>query len=242
MPETGLIFYNLDLRIAFVFLFAILACAAEAGRLARRRAGVSGRWMVDASDFTSSTILGLLALLLGFTFSMAIARYESRKNLVIREANALGTALLRARLVEPGEGKAIREGLREYLRGRLRGPNGSDETNRAQEAIWQAATRLTERDRSAVASSLIGALNEAFDLRAEADFMANNRVPEAVFLVIVLVAAAGLAAQDHGRASGIVLSLLLALVIVLIQDLDRPGNGLIRVGAESLAALQKDFR
>ena len=119
-----------------------------------------------------AALLGLIALLLGFTMSMAVSRFEKRQDLVVQEANAIGTAHLRARLI-PGDGEAIAGLLRDYLDARLRFDDGDAvhqqaarvESEQLQERLWSRAGGIAQQDPRAITSGLLlQALNETFDL------------------------------------------------------------------------------
>jgi hypothetical protein len=103
-----------------------------AALLAAAAAGYCGhRWLIkrrgetdpESHDHLLTAILGLLALLLGFTFSLALNRYETRRELVVQEANALGTTWLRVQLLEPPN-KAVLSGLLRQYRAAVGGANG----------------------------------------------------------------------------------------------------------------------
>ena len=145
---SGEILYHLDQWLILVAFFALLLLAAEGGyRL--------GRFMKPRTDETArpvvfnihAAILGLLGLLLAFTFSMAVARYDSRKQLVLDEANTIGTAYLRARLLPEPQRTDVARLVPEYVDSRLRfhqeaeGPDGRREENaeadRLQDQLWR---------------------------------------------------------------------------------------------------------
>src|SRR5271165_5450144 len=106
--------------IFVVFFGAILIAASEAGfRLGRKAVSRSAENAKSQLGAVEGGILALLGLLLGFTMSMAVTRFEVRKQLVLDEANAIGTSYLRTRLVPDPEGTEIANLLREYVAVRL---------------------------------------------------------------------------------------------------------------------------
>jgi len=241
--------------LALVFL-ALMAAASEAGfRLAERDK--------HTRDITKSPIsaieggiLGVLGLLLGFTMSMAVARFEARKQLVLEEANAIGTAHLRTRMLPAAEGKEIADLLRAYTDVRIPPGEHGDiykqiagarkESARLQEAFWQRAVAYGQKEPFR-ASLLLQALNEVIDLDAARWMAFQNHVPEAVIFVIALVGL--LAALVVGYTFGLgglrhpfsmcALSLAITLVLTVIIDLDRPREGFIRVSQQPMVDLQK---
>jgi len=135
-------------------------------------------------------VLGLLALLLGFTFSMAVARYEIRRDLVLQEANAIGTTYLRASLLPEAHAKAAEDLLRRYTDVRLSFYSaGSDstkiaaaenETAKLQRELWAQTVAAGKEAPSAITATFINALNETIDLDATRLHALRSRVPGAV--------------------------------------------------------------
>jgi hypothetical protein len=205
-------------------------------------------------------LLGVLALLLGFTFSLSLQRHDSRSQAVITEANAIGTAMLRAGLLpEPLLGQT-RDKLREYLDLRVVAGGISldnvEERNAAlrktldmQQQLWELGSRAVQENPSPVPSGLfIQSLNELIDAYGSRDAALNRHVPEVV--LFLLFGAFALTACLVGYASGIarhrasfptyVLVLLITFLVFLIIDLDRPRRGLIEVSQQSLIDLQAE--
>ncbi len=239
--------------------------ASEAGFVAHKRFGGRGD-NNEASDETQvlATALLLLALLLGFTFSMALARHDARRAEVIREANDIGTAWLRAGLVETPAGKALQDRLGAYAATRIAhadAHDGADDDFAAdavmrargpalRHAIWALTAAATLPDRSnAQSTALIAAVNAVIDTATTREAAADARVPPEVIALLIIYAGVSafligyvLAAyrSQHRLATG-VLFVLLAMTIVLIIDLDRPQNGSIRVSQQAMIDLVADI-
>lgn len=247
--------YFLFLFFLAIFLLAIRAGAWVGARVYKRRGSP-----LEASEFLPSTVLGLLALIFGFTFSMAIGRYEKRVDLVLREANAIGTSYLRSQLVEQSFGEEIRKILRAYVQVRLdffaagsdlkRLNENIENSSALQRTLWTEVEKLTRKDRSAVAATLIQSLNEVIDLQTERYIALQNKVPEVVYWLIILIASVGLFSVGYTHAtnnmspgffSACSLAVLFAIVLVTIQDLDRPRKGLIRVSQKAMEQVQEEF-
>lgn len=229
-------------------LLAIFALAAEAGFACHRRYGGTGGGE-DESQVLSTALL-VLALLLGFTFSMALERYDERRQLVVQEANDIGTAWLRAGLVPGPHGPALQNALRDYAGLRQSSPL-PDETEKLARAaaqrnkVWAltAAAQATLDGPRAV--SLVTAVNAVLDTGTQREKAVAARVPGEVMLLLVLFAAVacfllGYVLDAHGHrhrlASGI-LFLLMGLTIMLILDLDRPVDGAILVDQSAMRSL-----
>lgn len=235
--------------------------AAEAGfRLGRReRPGIAAAHSQIGT--IQASVLGVLALLLGFSFAMAASRFDARKQLVLDESNAIGTALLRARLLPEPHAQKIPALLRQYVDARLAfyqagiDPAGlraaNDDTARLHEQLWLEAAAVAAEDRYAVASGLlVQALGDVIDLHAKRVAALENHVPGSIFLLLHFAAmvAMGLtgyacgAAGSRNLAATATASLLIAAVILLIVDLDRPRRGLIQAGQQSLLDLRDSLR
>ncbi|HEX8950335.1 MAG TPA: hypothetical protein VF945_00750, partial [Polyangia bacterium] len=193
-----------------------------------------------------ASLLGLLALLIGFSFAMAETRYDLRKQLVVDEANAIGTAWLRAGVVGDARAVEIQRLLEAYVAVRLQGYRAHEgglraalaESERLQREVWSRATAIARDDpRSLPASLLLQALNAVIDLHATRVAVGRNHIPTMVLATLWLVAVVtlawvGVCAGMSGRRAltvTLLLSLLVSAVITVIVDLDQPRGGLIRV-------------
>jgi uncharacterized membrane protein len=256
------IFYRIDLWILFAAFLACLLAAAEIGFLLGRRA------QSDVDDRTRSqmntiqaAVLGMLALLLGFTFSMATSRYEIRKQLVLEESNAIGTTFLRAQLLSEPQRKETSRLLRRYVDIRLEfyragiDPvmlrQAADKTEQTHKELWSHAVTLGQKDPRAITTGLfIQSLNEMIDLHSKRMAALENHVPEVVFILLYIVSIIALGMLGYGCGLGGRRSLLMAmttaflitLVVVIIMDLDRPRRGLVQVSQKRLIDLQESLR
>jgi undecaprenyl pyrophosphate phosphatase UppP len=209
----------------------------------------------------SGAIFGLLALLLGFTFSMSLSRFDLRKQLVVQEANGIGTTYLRAGLLPEPDRSAVAGLLRSYVEARLdfynlrddqaQFKNVIDRTVKMQDELWSHAADVVQKgDRSATTALFVQSLNEVIDLHAERVAAMENHVPESVLLLLLLVAmlaamlvgyGCGLAQRRHFFSTSIV-AFLIGMVILVIIDLDRPNHGLIRVSQKSMIRLHDSIK
>ncbi len=193
-----------------------------------------------------SAMLGLLALMLAFTFSMALSRFEARRDAVLNEANSIGTTALRARLLSNPYRSETLKLLREYTHIRIQIVQQAtslaqsktiiDRSNAIQEALWQQAKAAASKDSGLVPTGLfIQSLNEMIDDQGKRLSALRNRVPNSVLLTLLAIAA--VAGAFAGYASAVdthrtrlpiyVMGLLISVVIFLIIDLDRPSAGFI---------------
>jgi hypothetical protein len=240
-------------------LFICMLLAMEIGFRSGRRKQASATEAITQANAVLASMLGLLALLLAFTFSAALQRYEDRSQTVVAEANAIGTTYLRARLL-PGEMRdEVQALLRQYLDVRIQ-EGRVDATEPAlhesllhqakllEAQLWRHAVRAAELDPGPVTSGLfIQSLNELIDTSGTRNAALNRQVPEIV--LFLMFATIVLTTATLGYASGIaghrvtlaafVLVMLIALVVYLIIDLDRPRRGAIQVSHESMLSLQQ---
>jgi len=240
-----------ELLTIFVVSSIVILGASEIGRLLGRRA--VGRGGGDVSTLEGA-VLGLLALMIGFSFAIALSRFEARRDAVLNEANAIGTTALRARLLPaPYDAEALKS-LRDYVQLRLdltqRVASASDvkaaigRSNEIQETLWRNAMALAAKDTGMVPTGLfIQSLNEMIDNQGKHLEATRGRVPNIVFVALYGVAvvaftlagyANGLLEERRVRLPVYVMAVLVSAVILLIQDLDRPTAGSIRVSQQPM--------
>lgn len=242
--------YNYSLFAIFLAGIVIFLAASEIGRRIGVHAGASGGGDISTLE---SAVLGLMALMIGFTFAMALSRFETRRDAVLSEANSIGTTALRARLLPQPERGEVLKLLREYVTVRLditRRPvsraeltTAIDKSNAIQEALWQQAKAVVAKDTGMVPGGLfIQTLNEMIDEQGKRLAALRNRVPNIVMLALFGIAAVGTAFTGYGRGLEArrtrlplyLMALLLSAVILLILDLDRSTTGFIEVSQQPM--------
>ena len=236
-------------------LFALLVLAHEVGfRVARRRGARADEGERSETSTLQGGMLGLLGLLLAFTFAIASQRFDTRKQLVLDEANAIGTAYLRATAVPGGE--EVADLLRRYIDVRLEGaasagnPQGFrravTESERLHAAMWSRAAALARANPDPLRTLLLPALNEVIDLHEKRLTAMRNHVPTIILVLLLMVSVLTMASLGHaagvsgGRSmsTALTFAMLVTLVIMVVVDLDRPERGLIRVSQQSLQTLR----
>lgn len=209
---------------------------------------------------TQGAILGMLALLLGFTLALAASRYEARRGLVLQEANAIGTTYLRAELLPESHQKEVGNLLRQYVDVRLdfyqagaskpKQAEAERAAARIQSELWKHAVASGKEAPTAMVAAFINALNETIDLDATRMDSLRNHIPGAMWLLVLAMAACGSYANGYGTgASGVrslftnvLLPLVIAVAITLIADLDRPRGGLIGINQQPLLDLKQSLQ
>jgi len=256
--NIGFLYGTNEIIICFVF-FAFMLVATGAGFHFGRKSEAS---IPDKTKSQISTIeaamLGVLGLLLGFTMSMAVSRFEARKQLVLDEANAIGTSCLRTELLPAPEGSEIASLLRQYINVRVQyGTVGNDlaqlgtlraQTARLQNEFWTRAVAYGQKDPNPVrAGLLLQSLNQAIDLESARQMAFQNHVPESVIYTngivgLLAVLLVGYTFGLNGRRqifSMCVLALAITLILAIIIDLDRPRSGFIRISQQPMIDLQQ---
>lgn len=251
--------YNHSSILIVALLLLALIIATEIGtRLGRRFFDGTDESTKSHISSIQGSILGVLALLLGFTFSLSLQRFDTRSAAVTFEANAIGTAMLRSDLISDSVRADVQDLLREYLDLRIEAGHISldlgaerdavvKESERVFDLLWLKATQAAEEDPSPVKSGLfLQSLNDLIDAYGSRDAALNRHVPETVlflmFGTLILTAslvgyASGVGGHRASFAAYTLLTLIICLVFVII-DLDRPRRGLIEVSQVSLTDLK----
>lgn len=237
------LFREAPLWSALLLLFVVMGLAREFGAWARRREGRVVRNTGGATDegYILSAVLGLLALLVAFSFGMALNRYEARRELVVTEANALGTAYLRTAVLD--DPAKLRGLMLQYARSRLAygemdedWPAAERDAERLQPLVWAEAARQVGPSRETpLAGFILSPLGDAFDAASARKAELRARMPLVVLvtLSVYFIAAAtvlGYAsahAEARHRVASFALFGLFTLALGVILDLDRPADGLI---------------
>lgn len=199
----------------------------------------------------------LVAFLIGFAFSGAAARFIDRVDLIVKEANALGTAYLRADVISEPQRGELKAALKEYTSDRVKllSREGRDQIDPLlakvgdlHDRMWKSATRATQ-DNAPLMSVVLPPINEVIDLHSEHLAMARRHLPIPIMVILLGTAAigVGLIGFGNGRIGrrfsvlDSVYGLVLAAALWMTIDLDYPGLGVIRLSnrvvAETLAAM-----
>jgi hypothetical protein len=258
MTTLGFLFGQLPLWVAGLIILAVLLAVGAVGYGLRR--AYDKRYRSPDKDEESgqegylvSGVLGLFALLLGFTFALAVDRFDMRRGFVLEEANAIGTAYLRSQLLEAPHRERLSSLLVSYtdnrlLLAKLEGPPSPDqvvEHDRLVTGLWQATVAAfpTIRDYD-FSSSFIDSINTVIDLDSARIAARRAHVPGEVFVVLAIYGAGvalvlGYVLVDwRGRLAGTFLIALFTLAVMLIFDIDSAVTGGIRESQEPIERLR----
>jgi hypothetical protein len=244
--------------LLFALSFLILWLAARFG------ASLLRRWVkLDSDahkDFATilATTLTLNGLIIGFTFSMSIGRYEQRKNYEEAEANAIGTEYVRADLMAATDAAQVRALLRVYIDQRLAfyGAGSAAElrqiqtrTSQLQTQLWSAVLGTAASQPNSIGGLVVSGMNDVLNSQGYTDFSWWNRIPPAAWFLMAAIAVIshvliGYGAQNTRKESILlgVLPLVLSVAFLLIADIDSPRSGIIRVAPRDLTALAESLR
>lgn len=249
-----------ELFVAILFV-GFLAIQIGAYLAQRRLAAPKPGADTSALNTAIAAILGVIALVLSFSFSFALARYEQRRELVVQEANDIGTMYLRTSVLAAPAAKALRSELRDYIQARIDyyGKDANDEaaqnrdeatTLRLQDGMWRTVSGAVRADpRSLGASLLMQTTNDVIDVAAEQYAAFNYRLNGPAVYLILLVAVLGavtigigfgLTDTRHWVVS-IIFALLMTFLVDVILDLDSPRSGRILANLTPLYMEQQNM-
>jgi hypothetical protein len=243
---------------AFLISLVTLSVAAWIGvtRFTRMRAEVAA--LRDEFGVIQGATLTLLGLIIGFTFSMALSRYEQRMNYEEEEANAIGTEYLRADLLPAADAAKVRTLLRSYVDQRMlfystRNPAGLEkiaaETARLQAELWSAVSAPAVAQQTPLLTLVVAGMNDVLNSQGYTQAAWLNRIPSSAWLLVVLIGACatmlvgiGVRRSDRVPHLVMVLPLVISLALFLIADIDSPRGGIIRIAPQNLQILAQSMQ
>ena len=232
-------------------LFGGMLLLIEVGqRIGKRRAAKDAEGARAGLGAVEGAVFALLGLLIAFTFSGAASRFEGRRQLVVEEANAIGTAWLRLDLLPANAQPPLRDLFRQYVDSRLAVYRALPDVDAAkaelakstvlQGDIWtqaEAACRTSEGQRATML--LLPALNDMFDITTTRTMTAQTHPPTIIFAMLIVLALASALLAGYGMAGGksrswihmIGFAAIMAVTLYVILDIEFPRLGWIRVDA-----------
>lgn len=246
-------YFHLSNLVVFVLLSVVIGTCTGLGLAIGARLRHRGAGGAESVGIVQGALFGLLGLFLAFGLTMAVGRYENRRDIIVVEANSIGTTYLRAQLLQEPERSASLDLLRAYTDEaiELAGSTPNSEPFDAavatisdlQQRLWSLADDAVRRDPVGSAPRLyVETLNEMIDSHTERVASLGNRVPTTVIVlqvggsaISVLVLALYLAALGRGATTSLITAVVVTLILLVSIDLDRPQRGFITV---SYAALE----
>src|SRR5262249_19034420 len=247
----------LPLWALFIFILVVVLLSVEFGyRLGKYRRSRREQEKEAPLGTMVGATLGLLAFILAFTFGLAAQRFDTRRQVLLDEANAIGTTYLRAGTL-PERGLEVRDLLRDYVAARLEAfqpgklAEGIRRSEDIQQKVWtQAETVGNKNPNSIVVGLFIQSLNQMIDLHAARMQAAmRSRIPVAIWVGLLTVAVLSLTSM--GYFEGLIgirrclaffaVAIAYSVVIELIADLDRPQEGVLRISQQALLDVQRSM-
>jgi hypothetical protein len=247
---------SLELALVVVaILFGATGLGIWIGRLlSRRQSGLK-----EPLGIIQAALVGLVALLLAFGLTMAVGRYQTRRDAVVLEANAIGTTYLRAQtLAEPMRAESL-ELLKRYGDARIALSESvpdsapfraaSNESVEIQNSLWAlAGDALNQAPEASAPRLYVETLNEMIDAHTTRLAALNNRIPPPVLWLQILASALALgvlgmflAAHERGVLMALLAAGLVAVMLLVIFDLDRPHRGLITIPDGPIVAVRESM-
>ena len=242
--------------LVFALSLVALWLSAQIGGLVRKR--LRPLEETERPDFhvVLAATLTLLGLIIGFGFSMAVSRYDQRKNYEAEEANAIGTEYVRAGLLPASEAARVREALENYLDQRVLFYESHDahqlrqvalRTAQLQTDLWSVMQATAATQPTPTVALAVSGMNDVLNSQGYTQAAWWNRLPIAAWclvLVIAITCSFLVGYTSHWRSQGLLLVLPLAVstAFFLIADIDSPRHGLIHVAPQNLMSLSQSLR
>jgi hypothetical protein len=243
-------------RLVFALSLLVLWFSANLGAFLGQRLRPLKEEEREDFGIVQAAILTLLGLLIGFTFSMAVSRYDQRKNYEEAEANAIGTEYVGADLLPATDAAKVRDLLRSYLDQRILFYKTRDEprleainasTAQLQTELWSTVQTPAAAQPTPIVALAVSGMNDVLNSQGYTQAAWWNRIPGAAWGLMAAIAICcnlliGYGARRIGRLFFLVLLLAVSVSFFLIADIDSPRRGLIRVQPQNLASLSQSLQ
>lgn len=242
--------------VLFLVAFVGMWLASAVGLWLRDHGKHGGDKRSEDFGIVVAETLTLLALIIGFSFSMATNRYDQRKNFEEAEANAIGTEYLRADLLPPPAAASAHTLLIAYLDQRILFYGDYDpaqlaqinrRTDQLETGLWTSVRPPPSAQITVVTALVLSGMNDVINSRGYTQAALWNRIPYAAWALMAAIAVCGNVLLGYGsrdaRATALsfVLPLTVSISFLLIADIDAPRHGLIRVTPENLISLAQSL-
>jgi hypothetical protein len=252
--------YKIDAHWIAIAIFLLILLTNWLGyRYRTSQEAKPGVGTLEGPGPMESSLLGLMALMLGFTFSMALSKFETRRQVIVEEANNIGTALLRADLYPDSIRTLLRADFKDYIEARIayydagidkeKIDSALAKTNVYSGRIWNRAAGLVQNDRYRVSSlQMIPAVNSMIDIVSTRESGRKAKVPPVILimlLILTLISSFLVGYGQKGKRRNLVMiftfSLMTTIALYLIMELDRPQRGLLNLNAaeQNITALRE---
>lgn len=251
------------LELSIGLFFGILLCLDIGFRIGEANSKKNHDLAYEGTGTIDAAVFALLDLLVGFSFAGAMSRFDARRELIVHEANAIGTAYLRIDMLPANDQPEVRALFREYLDTRLRGfellrstGGANQEFARAteiQQQIWSRSLAASRNDSTQNSTRLLmPAINEMIDVTTSRMIAGGTRLPALIFLLLVSVTLLSGLLAGHAMAKRksrswlhmLLYATVIPITIYAVPDFEDPRSGLIRVDAadKALVKLRNSIR
>lgn len=242
-----MIFAIVTILTALALFAGMLALMELGSRAGRRRIERDSEGARSGTAAPESAVFALLGLLIAFTFSGALQRFDARRALVVAESNAIGTAWLRLDLLPAPQRDELRQDFRDYLDTRLSAYRSGEDLSAAlaalsraselQVRLWAKANRFCSAEGPPAAMLLLPALNAMFDIASERTAALELHPPLLVFVLLITMALASALLAGFAMAAAkfthwthrLAFAFVVSITVYAILDLEYPRRGLVRV-------------
>jgi hypothetical protein len=204
-----------------------------------------------------SAVFALLAFMLAFTFSIAASRFDERRLVIVEEANAIGTTFLRTDFLTGPEQAKMKTLLRNYVLLRIKAVSEPEtmtssitRSEQLQSEMWAIAVDLGRKQPTPISALFVASLNDTIDLQTKRVAAGiYSRVPQTIWSALLLVSVLAFAGVGYynGRngtravAQTLILVCTYSIVLLLVADLDRPNQGLLRSNQQPMLDLARQI-
>jgi hypothetical protein len=241
----------------FIVLIVLMSVGASLGTLVLHRLMPLSDEASENFNVVQGSTLTLLALLIGFTLSMAVSRYDQRKNYEEEEANAIGTSYVRADLLGADGATKVKALLARYVELRIEYYKTRDEseletinrrTTGLEDQLWAAVRGPAMAQPNPITALAVASMNDVLNSQGYTQAAWINRIPISAWVLMIMIAFFGNLLQGYGARGRngrhvllLVLPITISLSLSLIADIDSPRGGLIRVAPVNLISLQQSL-
>jgi len=242
--------------LVFMFSLVVMVLSVLVGVFLARKVRPVQDDERDDLGLVINASLTLLALIIGFSFSMAVSRYDQRKNYEEEEANAIGTEYVRADLLPADSAAQVRQLLKQYLDQRLLFYTTHDprqlaainnETAKLQDKMWAAVQSAAKAQPTPPVALVVAGMNDVLNRQGYTQAAWWNRIPKGAWSLMATLGICcslliGYGSHKKGILLFTVLPFLVSIAFVLIADIDSPRSGVIHVAPQNLISLAQSLR
>ncbi len=241
--------------VIFVLSFVMLELSVVIGDFVRKKLRPLEEGQREDFGVVQAAVMTMLGLLIGFTFSMAVTRYDQRKNYEAEEANAIGTEYVRAGLLPAADTQRVRELLRQYLDQRVLFYTTRDVrrlrqtdiiTIQLQNDLWSVVQARGVSHPTPIVALAVSGMNDVLNSQGYTQAAWWNRIPVAAWVLLAAIAIGcnlliGYGAHRKSPLLFMVFPLAVSVSFFLIADIDSPREGVIRVRPQNLLSLSRSL-